>query len=162
MTDPVPTDEAAFQAALDRTPGDHVTRAALADWLMDRDDPRGPGYAALARWRRAPERLDHSSHPDTWCYTWNRDDVWWGCVLSPDYSVAIGAPGRTGPRFFYARDQTASCLPETWVTLAFAGLVQSRQPLPLRTRRAREDLAALVYPQLPQAFRNRLETETPA
>lgn len=42
-------DEEAFQTALDANPDDHLTRAVFADWLDDRDDPRGPGYRELAR-----------------------------------------------------------------------------------------------------------------
>lgn len=41
------TDEAAFQAALDRDPSDHTTRLVFADWLDEQGDPRAEGYRLL-------------------------------------------------------------------------------------------------------------------
>ena len=50
------TTEKDFQDMLDADPFDHNTRLVLAEWLMEYNDPRAEGYAALAFNRIVPYR----------------------------------------------------------------------------------------------------------
>jgi len=62
------TEDEAFIRAIVDTPGDDVARLVYADWLDDRDDPRGAYLRAEAEWantgkkekalRAAAARLD--------------------------------------------------------------------------------------------------------
>lgn len=50
------TTEDDFQNQLDQCPEDHNTRLVFADWLDERNDPRGPGYRALGMCRVYPHK----------------------------------------------------------------------------------------------------------
>jgi uncharacterized protein (TIGR02996 family) len=132
------TTEDDFQSALDANPDDWQTRLVFADWLEDRGDPRAEGYRALGRLRKRPHR--ESTRPT------NRP-VWWWCTdghafvyssLPGDWFRAIdgyGAHERFKP---WLGDDTGSQV--------------------VNSRREAEDVAALVFTQLPTPRRTELLT----
>ena len=81
-------EEDAFQTVLDENREDHTTRLALADWLMERDDPRGPGYRALGLLGKRTDRWIVRADCDSaywdasqWDSKHGPDDVMWKVSL---------------------------------------------------------------------------------
>ncbi len=66
-------DEDAFNAALDAHPEDSATRCAYADYLIERGDPRGEGYAVLGVYGRDPVFLKSFRQ---WGYYGGWGDQW--------------------------------------------------------------------------------------
>lgn len=124
------SEEDAFQAALDADPDDHHTRLVFADWLDDRDDPRGPGYRALGMGEHRPSK---------WAAF--RQWFWWKWK---DGGYAERHP---------------DMLPADWFN-AIPGRKDSGVAWPAGhqqlSRRSAEDAAALAFATLPPARRDEL------
>jgi uncharacterized protein (TIGR02996 family) len=125
------TDEESFQAALDANPDDAHCRLVFADWLDERDDPRGPGYRALGEtWRRPHETEDEIRYYDAESYEGLYDgaivDVCPESNLTHDWYKLLEAP-RTFPP-----DDISTHYVSIWPS-----------------RREAEDAAALAFAKLP-------------
>jgi uncharacterized protein (TIGR02996 family) len=60
LSPPNPEEEA-FLAALLKQPADNLTRLVYADWLDERDDPRGPYLRLLCEWLQSRKLTDGRS-----------------------------------------------------------------------------------------------------
>lgn len=78
------SEEAAFIAALVGSPGDDTTRLVYADWLDDRDDPRGAYLRAEFKWA---ETRDPSSEGAARNLAEPLDKVWVARVSRPPLGV---------------------------------------------------------------------------
>jgi uncharacterized protein (TIGR02996 family) len=133
-------EEAAFQAALDANPDDHVTRIVFADWLQDHDDPRAEGYRELGRRGMRPVKFptfveyNEAGEPITrgrW-FWWNESALW-----------PTPAPGGCEP---------CNGLPKWWFDL-IPWDIRNGNPDYWKgytpTRAEAEDMAALAYSARP-------------
>lgn len=114
------TTEDDFHAALAANPDDWQTMLVFADWLDDRDDPRGPGYRALGRLERAPLAAPVYG-------TWNRPEKKY--VFDRERTLE-----------FPLRPLESYHLPGDWWDAGAWGRYDSR--------RAAEDAAALAFARL--------------
>jgi uncharacterized protein (TIGR02996 family) len=150
------TSEDDFQRQLDANPKDHHTRLVFADWLDERNDPRGPGYRALGRLRLWSLRLNNRSW---WSSTGGgipthnhlpRD--WFAAVAGTEYS---GENWRWPDRFENNRNDRKEV--EDAAALAFGKLPAERQAELLapravtkrpkaKTRKARKPTAKKAKP----------------
>lgn len=73
-------DDALLRTVIDR-PGDDTARLVYADWLDDRDDPRGPFLRAEVEWART--RNDNAPH----ALAANLDPLWVARVSRPPVGV---------------------------------------------------------------------------
>jgi uncharacterized protein (TIGR02996 family) len=137
------TTEDDFQKQLDAEPHDHHTRLIFADWLDERDDPRGPGYRALGTLQRVP-------------------------VLIQLGRQSKGSPSGRQPRHIYGQAPKAPTMnpeykicemPADWFLLIPQPPECDNNSPTWRyfaTRRAAEDAAALAFAQLPAKRRAKL------
>jgi uncharacterized protein (TIGR02996 family) len=135
------TTEDDFQAAIDARPEDWQARLNLADWLAARNDPRAPGYRALAVQERRPlqgQKLHNGRMVETW---------WWSC---PSKEGNLPAMYNQLPRDWF------NLLPAEEGNKPFWPL--HTEASGLKSRRECEDAAALAFAGLPEARRTELLT----
>lgn len=124
-----------FQRALDANPDDHNARLVFADWLDERDDPRGPGYRALGILQRVPR---HWRGESEWVYGW---------LKAPHWDRSGRGQHKLDIRGLRKYKPPVHVLPEYWMK---KGGEQSGTGYIFRraTRREIEDAAALAFSKL--------------
>src|SRR6187200_1783709 len=78
------TDDEAFVRRIVASPGDDLPRLVYADWLDERDDPRGAYLRAEAEWKGAE---DIKSRAQSWLRRNRIDPVWRLRVSRPPLGV---------------------------------------------------------------------------
>lgn len=120
--------EESFHAALDAESADQAARAALADWLLEHDDPRAEGYQALVVLGLYPEARD-----GLWQWDFNYLPTWRRLRADPDCGFRLS----DGRRY----RQPPHVLPAVWLN---AGVGYFPHP----SRRTAEDAAAWGWGRL--------------
>jgi uncharacterized protein (TIGR02996 family) len=102
------TDEAAFQAALDKNPADHALRLVFADWLEEHADWRAAGYRHMGTHQRVPQwYMRHRSAVPDWNWRSQGDDDLAPAVVPELFPLIDGHQAHTDVWKEYATRQEA-------------------------------------------------------